>query len=191
MNEQNGDALCVWYASDWLIPVCKAFIVRRARTLNSQIKFHYDIYNDFAQILSWWRHQMETFSALVAIYVGKSSVIDEFPVQRPVTRSFNVFFDLCLNKRLSKQSWDWWFDRLPCPLWRHSNAQAIEQQRCQWNSSGYYGKIRRQIYWLFCVKPWKNNQNQTAGKSAEQYVISHANSCLSLVGPWGMIWNVN
>ena len=96
MNEQNGDALCVWYASDWLIPVCNAFIVRRARTLNSQIKFRYDIYNDFAQILSWWRHQMETFSTLVAIYVGKSSVIDEFPVQRPVTRSFNVFSLICV-----------------------------------------------------------------------------------------------
>ena len=27
----------------------------------------------------------------------------EFPAQRPVTRSFDVFFDLCPNKRLSKQ----------------------------------------------------------------------------------------
>ena len=33
----------------------------------------------------------------------------EFPTQRPVTRSFDVFFDLRLNKRLSKQSWGWWF----------------------------------------------------------------------------------
>ena len=28
----------------------------------------------------------------------------EFPARRPVTRSFDVFFDLRLNKRLSKQS---------------------------------------------------------------------------------------
>ena len=28
----------------------------------------------------------------------------EFPAQRPVTQSFDVFFDLHLNKRLSKQS---------------------------------------------------------------------------------------
>ena len=28
----------------------------------------------------------------------------EFPAQRPVKRSFDVFFDLGLNKRLSKQS---------------------------------------------------------------------------------------
>ena len=34
----------------------------------------------------------------------------ECPAQRPVTRSFHVFVDLCLNKRLSKQSWGWWFE---------------------------------------------------------------------------------
>ena len=50
----------------------------------------------------WWRHQMETFSALVAICAGNSPVPGEFPTQRPVTRSFDVFFDLRLNKRLSK-----------------------------------------------------------------------------------------
>ena len=45
----------------------------------------------------------------------------DFPAQRPVTRSFDVFFHLRLNKRLSKQSWGWWFETLSCPLWRHSN----------------------------------------------------------------------
>ena len=33
----------------------------------------------------------------------------EFPTQRPVTQSFHVFFNLRLNKRLSKQPWGWWF----------------------------------------------------------------------------------
>ena len=46
---------------------------------------------------TWWRHQMETFSALLAICAGNSSVTGEFPAQRPVTRSFDVFFDLRLN----------------------------------------------------------------------------------------------
>ena len=46
---------------------------------------------------------METFSALLAICVVNLPVSDEFPAQRPVTRSFDVFFDLSLNKRLSKQ----------------------------------------------------------------------------------------
>ena len=45
----------------------------------------------------------------------------EFPAQRPVTRSFDVFFDLRLNKWLSKQSWGWWFETLSRPLWRHCN----------------------------------------------------------------------
>ena len=53
---------------------------------------------------SWWRHQMETFSALLALCAGNSPVTAEFPSQRPVTRSFDVFFDLRLNKRLSEQS---------------------------------------------------------------------------------------
>ena len=48
---------------------------------------------------------METFSALLAICAGNSPIPGEFPAQRPVTRGFNVFFDLRLNKRLSKQSW--------------------------------------------------------------------------------------
>ena len=41
-----------------------------------------------------------TFSVLLAICAGKSPASGEFPTQRPVTRSFDVFFDLCLNKRL-------------------------------------------------------------------------------------------
>ena len=32
------------------------------------------------------------------------------------------FFDLRLDKRLSKQSWGWWFETLSRPLWRHSNG---------------------------------------------------------------------
>ena len=47
---------------------------------------------------------MEAFSALLAIFAGNSPVPGEFSVQRPVTRRFDVFFDLRLNKRVSKQS---------------------------------------------------------------------------------------
>ena len=65
---------------------------------------------------------METFSALLAICAGNSPVTGEFPAQRPVTRSFDVFFDLSLKEWLSKQSWGWWFETPSCPLWRHSNG---------------------------------------------------------------------
>ena len=40
---------------------------------------------------------MQTFSALLAFCAGSSPVTGEFPAQRPVTRSFNVFFDLRLD----------------------------------------------------------------------------------------------
>ena len=47
---------------------------------------------------------METFSALLAICAGNAPVSGKFSAQRPATRGFDVFFDLRLNKRLSKQS---------------------------------------------------------------------------------------
>ena len=78
----------------------------------------------------WWRHQMETFSALLAICAGNSPVPSEFPAQMPVTRSFDVFFDLRRNKRLRKQSWGWWFETLSRPVWRHCNVD-------QTNMMGY------------------------------------------------------
>ena len=71
---------------------------------------------------SWWRHQMEAFSALLALCAGNSPATGEFPTQRPVTRRFDVYFHLCLNKRLSKQSWGWWFETPLRSLWRHCNV---------------------------------------------------------------------
>ena len=73
-------------------------------------------------VWSWWRHQMETFSALLAICARNSPVPGEFPAQRPATRSFDVFYHLHPNKRLSKQWWGWWFETPPCLLRRHRNV---------------------------------------------------------------------
>ena len=53
-----------------------------------------DEYTHVMCLLSWWSHPMETFAALLAICVGNSPVPGEFPAQRPVTRNFDVFFDL-------------------------------------------------------------------------------------------------
>ena len=69
--------------------------------------------------------QMENFSALLAICAGNSPVSGESPAHRPVTRSFDVFFYLRLNKWLSKQWWGWWFGTLSHPLWRHCNVTTI------------------------------------------------------------------
>ena len=68
-------------------------------------------------LVEFWRQQMETFSALLAICAGKSPVTGESPSQRPVTRSFDVFFDLRRNKRLSKERRRWF--ETSRSLWRH------------------------------------------------------------------------
>ena len=131
-------------------------------------------YSNHAGVMTWtwWRHQRETFSALLAICAGNSPVRGEFPAQRPVMRSFDVFFDLCLNKRLSKQSWGWRFETLSRPLRRHCNDMATLSA-----SPALYGKtnsslslqcrhmsVKSQITWEFAEKkcwrsttkkPWK------------------------------------
>ena len=81
----------------------------------------------------WWRHQMETFSAWLVLCAGNSPVPGEYSAQRPVTRSFDAFFDLRLNKRLSKQSWGWWFETQSHSLWRHSNVSFISSGYREWN----------------------------------------------------------
>ena len=79
----------------------------------------------------WWRHQMEAFSALPALCAGNSPLTGEFPSQRPVTRSFDVFFDLRLNKRLSKQSRRRRFETPS--LWRHCyGAKAFSCHNVVW-----------------------------------------------------------
>ena len=67
-------------------------------------------------------YHIETFSALLALCAGNSSVTGEFPSQRPMTRSFDVFFDLRLNKWLSKQSGRRSVETPWLSLWRHCNV---------------------------------------------------------------------
>ena len=57
----------------------------------------------------------------------------EFPSQRPVTWSFEIFFDLRLNKRLSKPSRDWCFETPSRSLWRHCN-----ESRDSWRLRSLY-----------------------------------------------------
>ena len=65
---------------------------------------------------------METFSALLALCVGNSPVTGGFTSQRSIMRNFAVFFDLRLNKRLSKQSSGWWLETPSRSLWLHCNV---------------------------------------------------------------------
>ena len=90
--------------------------------------------NKLLKLSSWWRHQMETLSALLAICAGNSPVPGEFLAQRPVT-------------------WSWWFETLPRPLWRHCNVFG-------WQGSVY---LTPSISWLLVIiwvhkesGPWFN-----------------------------------
>ena len=81
---------------------------------------------------SWWRHLMETYFALLALCAGNSPVAGEFLAKRSVTRSFDVFFELHLNKRLSEQSWGWWFETPSRSLWCHCNGDDICVSAISW-----------------------------------------------------------
>ena len=85
---------------------------------------------------------MEIFSAFF-LCAGNSPVAREFPSQRPVTRSFDAFFDLRLSKRLSKQSKCRWFATPSHSLWRHSNGYLnYEFRELVWHPHGHPSLVR-------------------------------------------------
>ena len=61
-------------------------------------------------------------SVLLALCERNPPVTGRVPSQRLVTQSFDCFFDLCLNKRLSKQLRRKWFETPSGSLWRHCNV---------------------------------------------------------------------
>ena len=71
---------------------------------------------------------MEKLSALLALCGGNSPVTGEFPAQRPVTRNFDVFFDLRPDKQLSKHLRGWWFETPSGSFWRHRNVFGAKWQ---------------------------------------------------------------
>ena len=78
-----------------------------------------------------WKH----FPRYWPFVRGNSPVTGEFPAQRPVTQSFDVFFDLRLNKRLSKQSRGWWFETPSHPLCcRCSDTKLLQMITCYYTS---------------------------------------------------------
>ena len=130
--------------------------------------------------MPWWRHQMETFSALLAICAGNSPVPGEFPAQRPVTQSFDVFFDLRLNKRLSKQSRDWWFETAAWSLWRHRNASVPNML------------LPNQMQFIHALLLWYVNKILRLFAMLDTYLdqsINHASKQVILF-QWHVIWNI-
>ena len=110
----------------------------------------------------WWRHQMETFSALLALCVRNSPVTGEFPTQRPVTRSFDVFFDLRLNQQLSKHWRRWWFETPSHSLWRHNNDCWICIYTC----------IHIYIYIYIYISHWRHKLTRRTSFYTYVYVVN-------------------
>ena len=77
--------------------------------------------------VAWWRHQMGSFSALLALCDGNPPVTGGFLSLRAATRSFDVFFDLRHNKLLNKQSRRWWLETPSRSLWRHCDVYEPRQ----------------------------------------------------------------
>ena len=78
---------------------------------------------------------------------GEFTGPDEFPAQRPVTLSFDVFFDLRLNKRLSEQPWGWWFETLSWSLWRHRNAHTVAHSNSLSTRVIWWSMLRDVMTW--------------------------------------------
>ena len=73
--------------------------------------------SSFMQIHTWWRHQNGNIFRVTLPLCGNFT--SPRWIKRSVTRSFDVFFDLSLNKTLVKQSRRWWFETPSCSLWHH------------------------------------------------------------------------
>ena len=95
---ENKDIRKNWLSKTTLQHVLKALVFTVYVHYNNW-GIWYQLPNNY--IYTPYGHQMETFSALLAICAGNSPVLGEFPVQRPVTQNFDVFFDLRLNKRVN------------------------------------------------------------------------------------------
>ena len=104
----NRTPLCIWFD-----------LVEVIWNVANHLSAHDDIIK--------WKHFPRDWPFVWEIHRGPVN----FPHKWPVTRSFDVFFDLRLNKRLSKLSWGWWFEMLSRPLWRHCNGLRILVKRAK------------------------------------------------------------
>ena len=122
--------------------------------------------------------QMETFSALLALCEGNPPVTVEFPSQRPVMRRFDVFFDLRLNKQLSKQSRRLWFEAPSRSVWHHCIANNIDI--CQWIFQKFYAEYCNisDMAIMLCVQLQKNTSTKTGKRDFIRFVLMYISTGL-------------
>ena len=115
-------------------------------------------------VIIWWRHPMETFPVLLELCAGNSPVTGEFPAQRPMRRSFDVLFDLHLNKRLSKQSWGGWSVTPSRSLWRRCSGHTACSTYSKGIVKAHKGPMIHKVF--SCEGP---------GTSSRHWLRSHVN----------------
>ena len=133
---------------------------------------------------------METFSALLALCAGNSPVTGEFPSQKPVMRYFGVFFDLRLNRRLSKQSRGWWFETPSQPLWRDCNEFLPNDRHLEKMSTPALAMQYGRISHIWKELLWTDNYvyHRTRALPNYQLLVIHAiySSILFMCIPAGL-----
>ena len=117
-----------WLYNNYILPYMK-FDSKTHKYCTKGISFKTWFHNNFTSymynVYTIAHDDVIKMEALLALCAVNSPITGEFPSQRSVMRSFDVFFDLCLDKRLSKQSWGWWFETSSSSLWRHCNDNGF------------------------------------------------------------------
>ena len=128
----------------------------------------------------------KTFSALLALCEGNSPVTGEFPSQKPVTRSFDVFVDLRLNKQLYKESSRRWSETPSRSLWRHFNVIV---HMWYWNICVSF-PISRLSYSIWSTQTSPIYIHDNLPSFPLVHLLHHvSNRCLNLA--WGIEWQLN
>ena len=147
-------SLQLWYLIIIISKRCSYYVfqlVADRTVLVISFTFSWWMYRGF----SCWRHQMETFSAWLALCEGNSPVTGEFPSQKPVTQSFDVFSDLRPNRRLSKQSRRRWFETPSRQIYCHCNVLKMNQ-RIDLSMAWRYGASSRlATIFIKILAPWR------------------------------------
>ena len=131
-----------------VINVCKPY-VQKSSLVAAKLRQSYMLSNILWEM---YIHPMMTSSngnifRVTGPLCGECTGPGEFPTQWPVTRSFDVFFDLRLNKRLSEQPWGWWFETPSWSLWRQCNGLSF-----QLFNDSFARIILYQLHWIIYVK---------------------------------------
>ena len=130
---------------------------------------------------TWWRNQIGTLSALLALCAGNSPVTGEVPSQRPLTQSFDVFIDRCLNKRLIKQSWAGYLGRNRAHY--DVTVMNIEQHRRDGGMDGRTDKLETwdaialiitSLWWKTIIEWLKRKYSQNVPAVSWKFISSFA-----------------